>query len=207
MDKRGIISTGATNSQFTITNVQLTDEDEYLYNVSNACNTVQLPNFTLNVNLAPTSNTIFVKQGKLLGDNVTYTLSPGGTGPFTYQWMNNGKTINGATNNIYNINSIRCTDTGTYTCSIGNSCDTIIAKVAQLYVSNCVRFRYALTGYVKYDNTDSTVMTNTNVYLANSGDTIIGNTTTDVTGYYVFVNLINGTYKLSCSTNKEPGEE
>ena len=77
----------------------------------------------------------------------------------------------------YNFNSIQCTDTGTYTCSVGNSCDTIIIKVAQLYILNCVRFRYAITGYVKYDNTDSTAHDKYECIFTNSGDTIIGNTT------------------------------
>ena len=128
-----------------------------------------------------------------------------GAGPFTYQWLFKNKIISGATNNSYNLTPITCLDSGIYSCNVRNSCDSIITKVVKLYVTNCSRFRHALTGYVKYDNADSTVMTNTNVYLANSGDTIIGSTTTDVRGYYVFVNLINGKYKLACNTTKAWG--
>ncbi len=196
---------GATFSTYTINNVKLTDYDIYSCKVSNDCGTKSLPKFILTVVSPPTSNIKFVKQIKYPGDNASYSLSPGGTSPFAFQWIKSGVEIEGETNSIFNINSIECGDSGVYSCNITNSCKSVTAKIVRLYVLNCSRFKHAVIGQVKYDNKDSTPMTNTIVHLLNMTETPIDSSTTDINGNYVFIDLVNETYKLKGSTSKNWG--
>ncbi|NBU71628.1 MAG: hypothetical protein EBS53_09280, partial [Bacteroidetes bacterium] len=59
----------------------------------------------------------------------------------------------------------------------------------------------AISGLVTYDNTASTIMTNTTVNLR-SGSTVVATVNTGSTGTYTFPNVANGSYTLSFSTNK-----
>jgi len=56
------------------------------------------------------------------GSNVTFTASPAGLGPFTYQWYDNyTNLIAGATNATYTLVNVRATSAGNYTVIAGNA--------------------------------------------------------------------------------------
>ncbi len=163
------------------------------------------------INTAPSLNSKFIKQLKYPGDSISFSVSPSGKGPFYFQWIKNGNNIAGKTNSVFNLNSVACGDSGIYACKISNKCANITAKIAYLYILNCSRFRFAISGYVKYENADSFPMSSmtdntvTNVFLLNNGDTLIEKTETDDYGFYVFPYNINGNYKLVASSLKKWG--
>jgi hypothetical protein len=59
----------------------------------------------------------------------------------------------------------------------------------------------SISGTVTYDNTASTIMTNTTVNLR-SGSTVVATVNTGSTGTYSFPSIVNGTYTLSFATSK-----
>ncbi len=199
--------TGATNSTYTISNIKPVDYDEYSCKVSNNCGPKALPKFILTVNTPPVSNIKYTKQSKLSGDAVSYSLSPGGTGPFSFQWKKDGADLTGQTNSVFSINSISCGDKGLYTCQITNACSVITPKVVELFVS-CDRYKFVISGFVKYENNDSFRMTSsttntvTNISLLTTDNTLIEKTETDDNGFYVFADIVNGDYKITGSTSK-----
>ena len=134
--KEGSDIIGATNSQFTIRNSQSSDYDFYSCEISNTCGTASLPQFILTVNLPPNPNNIYVLQTKNVGDSTTYSLSPTGTSPISYQWQKNNVIINGATTNNYQLSTINLTDSGIYKCILSNMCGIDTTLVAHLFV-NC----------------------------------------------------------------------
>ncbi len=203
--------TGATTSKYTISKALPVDYDTYTCRVSNACGYLDIPTFTLTVNTAPVSNIKYTKQIKELDDNVTYTLNPSGTTPFTFKWIKDGVEIPGQTNSTFNISSVSCDDKGLYTCEITNVCNTITPKIVELFVNGCVRFKFTISGYVKYENKDSFGMSSrtnntvTNVSLFTTADSLIEKVETDDNGFYVFADVVNGDYKLIGSTSKTWG--
>lgn len=59
------------------------------------------------------------------GSSVTLTASPSGSG-YSYQWLNNGSSISGATNQTYNANA-----TGNYACTVSiGSCTSTSSTIA-----------------------------------------------------------------------------
>ncbi len=207
----GILITGATDRDYIIPVISPKNAGTYHCIVTNYCGTFTSKFSTLTVNSSPSSNIKFVKQTKYPGDNLSFSLSPGGTGPFSFQWIKNGIDINGETNSIFNINSVACQDSGVYSCKINNTCASITAKIVNLYILNCTRYKFAISGHVKYDNNDSSAMSSftdntiTNVSLLNKDDTLIEKTETDDNGFYVITDIINGNYKLIANTSKKWG--
>ena len=173
-------------------------------NINNCSDTSQAVTVTANpvlpviVDISPTANPA------CSGSDVTFTaLATNGGTDLSYLWEVNG--VNAGTNSStytyipLNNDTVTCLSISNTTCATGNhtSGDTI-----KMTVNNCLYF--SISGYVKYENKDSTAIQNTDVYLANSSDIIFDNTITDNTGYYIFDNIVNGTYKLSV-LKKMPG--
>jgi hypothetical protein len=209
--KGGNDITGASSSTYNTGKLSATDYDIYSCKVTNSCGTKELPGFIIEVISPPGSTTVYVTQTKYIGDTISYTISPSGTGPFSFQWYKSDVTINGATNSIFQNNYLLCPDSGIYTCSIKNGCDSMLSKVARVFIVNCSRFKFAISGYIKYDNADSTVMSSktintiTTAYLKNSSDVIIDSVNTDDTDNYAFINIVNDTYTVFCKTKKPWG--
>jgi hypothetical protein len=68
------------------------------------------------------------------GGSVTLTVTPAGTGPFTYQWKKNGTNIAGATAQSYTINPATPGDSGSYTCVVTNSCSNATSAAATVTI-------------------------------------------------------------------------
>jgi hypothetical protein len=90
-------------------------------------------------------------QAAVAGQNVTFTQTPTGNGPFTYQWSLNGTPlansshIAGATTNILTINNVSGTDAGTYSVAITNASDVSASASAPLVI---IPLSQAQTNYV-----------------------------------------------------------
>jgi hypothetical protein len=78
------------------------------------------------------------------GQAVTFTVSAGGTGPFTYQWSLNGNPIPGATSASFTMASVRAGDAGSYTVRVTNAAGSVQSNAANLTVTQTVASRLEL---------------------------------------------------------------
>jgi hypothetical protein len=90
-------------------------------------------------------------QAAVAGQNVTFTETPTGNGPFTYQWQHNGNAlvnsshIGGANGNVLTITNVTSADAGTYSVEVTNSADASASSSAPLVV---IPLAQAETNYV-----------------------------------------------------------
>jgi len=75
-----------------------------------------------------------MSQTTTTGNTVTFSVSAGGTGPFTYQWQLNGTNLPGATASSLTLSNVTPANAGTYTVSITGASGTVTAAAATLTV-------------------------------------------------------------------------
>ena len=63
------------------------------------------------------------------------SVSPAGTGPFFYQWYDNGAPIDDATNQTYTITSIQFTNVGFYSVVVSSAFGSVSNTPAQVVVN------------------------------------------------------------------------
>lgn len=69
------------------------------------------------------------------GQSATFTVTPNGTGPFTFQWYKNGVAISGANGSSYTTPPTTGSDNGAvYTCSVTNAAGTVMSQPFTLAV-------------------------------------------------------------------------
>ncbi len=71
----------------------------------------------------------------LRGSNVSFTCKAVSLSTATYQWLYNGASIIGATNDTYSITKAQLTNSGAYQMAVSNQYGTVISKSAKLVVS------------------------------------------------------------------------
>jgi hypothetical protein len=125
---------------------------------------------------------------KIVGDSVTFSVSPTGTAPFQYQWQKGGVNIGGANSSSYMIASAVTNDAGSYVCVVANGCGTNTSSAAVLTVN-----RYNSTSSVESSQNPS--LPGTNVMFT-STVAPVSPATNMPTGVVIF--LTNG---LAFSTN------
>jgi hypothetical protein len=69
------------------------------------------------------------------GQAVNLVVVASGTGPFTYQWLFNGRYVVNATGPTLAIASMRATDAGTYAVEVTNAFDTVTSADATLVLA------------------------------------------------------------------------
>jgi len=111
--KDGTAISGATSSSYTISSVSAGDQAGYTVAVSNTFGTVT----STSSELIP----VVSQQQVYLGQTASFTVSPAGDGPFTYQWEFAGTTISGATSATYSIANTTDTSTGIYSVIVTSS--------------------------------------------------------------------------------------
>ena len=76
-------------------------------------------------------------QSAGVGGTATFTVTAGGTAPFTYQWLKNGAPIAGAVHSTYTTPVLAATDNGEqYSVSVSNVGGTVVSSAATLTVTN-----------------------------------------------------------------------
>lgn len=71
----------------------------------------------------------------IAGGLTSFTVSPTGAPPFTYQWLKNGNPIPGATNDRLSFTSAQFADSGAYSAVLSNSAGTVTSNAATLSVT------------------------------------------------------------------------
>ena len=95
----------------------------------------------------PTTVTIVSNPASLLvdqGSNATFTVSVGGTPPFSYQWRFNGTNIAGATAATLTVGSVQPEQVGNYSVFVSNAAGSVISANALLQVNLLVSLAEAV---------------------------------------------------------------
>jgi Immunoglobulin I-set domain len=95
---RVTITSGASSSSLSISNVQTGDSDTYTVEATGACSTATQSG-TLTVNAATTATTP-ADQTVCQGATANFSTTAGGTGPFSYAWSVDGSSFGGNTSSI-----------------------------------------------------------------------------------------------------------
>lgn len=121
--KGGITIPDATGASYTVTNATNANEGQYDCVITNNAFTVISNAATLTVNDPITS----VVATRTPSDTnlstqkvVTFTATPNGSAPYTYQWYKDGAIIEDATSSSFVISSTATTDSGSYTVKVIN---------------------------------------------------------------------------------------
>jgi uncharacterized delta-60 repeat protein len=131
--KDGIEIPGATDTSYSIFNVQLADAGTYSVFATDAIGSTTSSNAVLQVGIAPAivsqTGNLTVTQGQSASFSVTAT----GT-PLNYYWRENGKFMAGQTNSSLNFASVVLTNFGTYSCQVSNFLGSVTSTGALLTV-------------------------------------------------------------------------
>jgi photosystem II stability/assembly factor-like uncharacterized protein len=133
--KNGVNIPGATGSTYTINPAAAGDAGSYDVVVTGACGNATSNPATLTVNAATTINTHPISQTACIGTQACFSVTAGGTGPFTYQWRKNGANIPGATSSLFCIPSVAQGDAGNYDVVVTGACGVATSNAAILTVS------------------------------------------------------------------------
>lgn len=122
----------ANNSQLILTNVQPTNAGIYTVAVTNYFGSVTSAPAYLTVITSPVTITSQpASQTATVGNDLTFTVVAGGSGPYSYQWLFQGTNIAGATGSSYTVNAQLATS-GTYDVLVSNPASSILSSNATL---------------------------------------------------------------------------
>jgi hypothetical protein len=136
-----VIAQRANNSVFTNGNIMLGYMDIFPSVASPLTDAfvlfanVRVEDWSSAPSSSPVINPSPPDQTVLSGTNVTFTVAPTGTAPFTYQWTFNGINIFAATNNSFSLTAVQTTNTGNYAVVVSNSVGSTISAPARLTVN------------------------------------------------------------------------
>ncbi len=128
----------ATASTYTVTVPTGADAGVYTCAVTNPCNTIVSNPATVVVNQ---SVAITVQpQGSSLcsGSPLNLSVTATGTGPISYQWRLGANNIPEATSATYSVPSASVANTGTYSCVVTNSCNSVTSANAVVTVTELI---------------------------------------------------------------------
>lgn len=126
----------ATDSILTINNVSTTDLGTYDVVVSGACPPQQFSETVIikiikapEITLQPTDATVSE------GGDIDFTVTAKGEN-LKYQWMKDGKDLQGKTTADLHLKNVQKSDAGKYSCKVSNDCGTITSNEATLIVND-----------------------------------------------------------------------
>lgn len=125
---------GATNSTYSISNVQTNKAGTYSVLITNVANSLLSSNAVLVVNVPPSISQQPTNQTVVQGSNATFSVTASGTLPLSYQWQFNGNNIGGATSNVYTRTNVVLTNSGAYTVVVTNAGGSITSAPAWLTI-------------------------------------------------------------------------
>ncbi|MDJ0840199.1 MAG: immunoglobulin domain-containing protein [Acidobacteriota bacterium] len=100
--------------------------------VSNVCGQVTSLPAVIDLQVPP----YFAEQPQdiqaCVGQSVSFSATPSGSGPFTFQWRKGNQELTGETNSTLNLIDLTEEDFGAYNCVVTNVCGTIVSEDAIL---------------------------------------------------------------------------
>lgn len=132
----GVNLTGATSPTLTLNNVQTNQGGAYSVRIDNALGFTFSTNATLTVLVPafvtadPTNLTV------LAGSSATFTVTPGGTPPFSYQWRFNGTNLSGANADTLVVPNAQFVNAGNYSVLVVNAYGSATSANATLTVNS-----------------------------------------------------------------------
>ena len=130
--------TNATNPSLTITNAQLTDIGGYSVIVSNASGLMPSDTAALTVSVPAMPSIVTQPQSLtvLPGQSAVFTVTAGGTGPFSYQWYFNTNTmLTNETSDTLTLPNVQPDAAGTYSVMVANFIGVTNSDYATLMVN------------------------------------------------------------------------
>lgn len=121
--RNGITIANATGASYTVTNAENANEGQFDCVITNDTFTVISNAATLTVN-DPITTVVATRSPSTTNvnhlANVTFSATPNGTAPFTYQWRKDGADIPSATSATFVITAAETTDSGVYSVLVSN---------------------------------------------------------------------------------------
>jgi glucose/arabinose dehydrogenase len=131
--KDGVALAGANSESLDFAAVTPGDAGAYSVVVSSACGTHETAAATLQVFDAVTATTPEPVE-VCAGTAVQFSTTPGGKGPFSFQWKKNGTPIAGATAPLLDLIFVGSGDSGAYSVVVDGACGTFETPPAALTV-------------------------------------------------------------------------
>jgi len=125
---------GATNSSYSIINVQPTNAGNYSVAVTNSFGSAVSSNALLTVNAPPAILSQPQSQVLLIGQDATFNVLASGSSPLTFQWRLNGNNIINATASSYTISGAQFSNDGFYSVMVTNGVGSVVSSNASLLV-------------------------------------------------------------------------
>jgi hypothetical protein len=134
--RNGANVSGGTNSILTLNNVTAADAGNYDVVVSNAGGSVTSSAVALTVVTPPSISSAPASTAANAGGNVSFSVTAGGTAPFTYQWRKNGQSITGQTNATLSLTSVTTADGAAYDVVVTNAAGRTVSPFATLTINS-----------------------------------------------------------------------
>ncbi|HQL79106.1 MAG TPA: immunoglobulin domain-containing protein [Verrucomicrobiota bacterium] len=132
--RNGVDISGATSSNYTISNVQSAQAGAYTVVIVNPGGSVTSGAAILTVLVPPSITTQPVGQTVDQGSTVSFSAAATGTTPLAYQWRFNGTAIPGATLSSYTKSNVQLADAGNYSVVVTNIAGSVTSANALLTV-------------------------------------------------------------------------
>jgi hypothetical protein len=125
---------GATNSFYSLVNVQPGADGGYSVFLTNAAGSAQSLPASLVVYTNPVITANLTNINVKSGTNVSFVIVANSGTPISYQWYRNGTNIVGATNSTYNLTNVQPANEGAFSVLLGNAFGTSISSTSQLSI-------------------------------------------------------------------------
>jgi uncharacterized protein YegL len=127
-----VVGTGNT---LVLPTISSTNSGDYSVVITDQCGDMLTNSATLTV-ASGVSTTPLVSIVRAVGSTATFSTTPSGTGPFTFEWLKDNVTIGGETNSSLVLNNLDVTNSGTYEVSVTGFCGSVSSS-ATLTVDTC----------------------------------------------------------------------
>ncbi|MBP7497228.1 MAG: immunoglobulin domain-containing protein, partial [Bacteroidales bacterium] len=197
----------ATNTEFSISNIALTDAASYTCVVTNTCGSVTSNAAILTVNSKPVISFITPDKYKCLRDSVLIKVIVAGEN-LTYQWYKDGNIFNGRTDSQFILPGLTQINSGVYNCIVTNACGSTTSTNCTMSVSQPPEIKNSIENQTKCEDDSIKMIVETDAgdykyqWILND-EPIEGATTTSYT-VEKLAKKNEGVYSCSVKSNCEP---
>ena len=178
---------GATSSSYT-TPTETTSNSGATFSVvvSNSAGSATSNNATLTVNpdpVAPTITSQPASQTINAGQTATFSVTASGTAPLSYQWLQNGTAIGGATSSSYTTPVETVSNSGThFSVTVSNSAGSATSNTATLTVNGVIGALNPSTTSLNFNTVTVTMNSTLPVTFTNAGTASITISSVTISG-------------------------